>query len=126
MFPKHALANPNHRPASLPQLPCNPTVPAAVGLDLLFPEFFIASGCAVTHRASVPKATIDKNRDLLAPENEIGTPRQGLMAPPTGDPVLLEKRDHATLRRQITLAPDKGHDLRPLSATPDVGHGCLG
>ncbi len=125
ILPQDALAHPDHRPAGLAKLPRNPAVPTAVAIDLPFPEFLIAFGCAVTLRASVPEAPIDKNCDLLAPENEIGTPREGLMASPAGDATLPEKCDHAPLSRLIAFASDQRHDLRPLFFAPDVGHGGL-
>jgi hypothetical protein len=72
----------------------------------------------------MPEASIDENHHLAAPENEIGMPRQGVMAPPAGDPMLIEKRDHTTLSL-IAFVSDQGHDLWPLFLAQDVGHGGL-
>ena len=73
-------------------------------------------------RASVPKATVHKHRDLMRAENEIRLARQRRSAPPAGDAMLTEQRNQAKLGALVVLAAHARHKPRASRTGVDVGH----
>ena len=70
----------------------------------------------------MPKASIDKDRQSLLPEREIGLSRKFKMASPPSDSLFAKKLDQHSFRPLVALTPDPGHHFGPLGLGEDIGH----
>ena len=82
------LPNAHNLPPEAAQLAAHMPVTFTVVSDFGIPEFPVALGSLVTLWAAVPKTTVHKNYNPLAPECEIRLTKKSLITPPAGDAVL--------------------------------------
>lgn len=71
---------------------------------------------------AVPETTVDKHRQPLRAENKIRLAKERLVAPPAGDPVRPEDRNHPQLRGLVPFPTNVRHHLRTLRLGENVRH----
>jgi hypothetical protein len=66
---------------------------------------------------------VDKYTDAGLGEREVWPPRQGQVAAPACEAVLVQQGGETKLRGSVAAAPDPGHDLGALLWSEDISHG---
>lgn len=117
------LGDAEDTPTTLFQRPVDLAVTFAVPCDLGLPELAVSLGCPVALRAAVPKAPVDKERQLLLSEGEVGFARELQVSSPSGDAFLAEELYQHPFCPLVTLSSDPGHHLGSLLLGEDVRHG---
>lgn len=112
----------DHAPLEQPQFPRAPTVALPIGLDFGSPVAAIVLGHSVTTRASVPKAAVYKDRELLLAENEVGLARERRMSAPAGDSCRSKESCECRFGRFVPFRPNACHVKRPLLARKPIRH----
>ena len=79
---RHMLPEAQDRPAGVSQDRGRLTVPLAVRLDFVGPVLRVRSCNCVMLRTSVPKAPVDKNRDMQPRKNDVCSSAQRRNGPP--------------------------------------------
>lgn len=69
MFPET-----QHQPARFSESLVRVLIPGPVTRDFFTPELHVCPRCCVVLRAAVPEAPVDKYRDSLSREDDVGTP----------------------------------------------------
>jgi hypothetical protein len=84
------LPQSDNQPAALSQYCRIQMVTKSIPRQFRMPVTTVRIGRSAMPRATVPKATVRKNRDSQLWKNEIGATGYRMMAPPSGYPVLSE------------------------------------
>ena len=117
MFP-----NAQDSPAAPTQGPVYQPVARAVAIQLPPPKRAIALGHPAMLWATMPEATIHKNRQAGRAENEIGLAKQGLPPPPAGKAVSPEDLGQSQFGVPVAMRADTGHDLGTFGFGENISH----
>lgn len=117
VFPKS-----NDAPSFFPKLQCTGAIPKPVRFNLLAPEDSICGRLAIVDWASVPKAAIDKDSNLLLRECEVRPAGKRKMSAPAPDAILSEQSGENGFGCLIVSATNCGHSDRPLYFCQKVSH----
>ncbi len=110
-------------PTRLPQSAVRGAVAGDVAQNLGVPVILIGVGQVAVPWAAMPKATVNKNSQALAVENEVGMAGHLLVTPPAFNAVGTENGRQPYLSAFISSGADSSHDLGSLLFSEHVCHG---
>jgi len=112
-----------YNPTTLSKASVNVPVVSPVICNLLEPKLFVRFWKSKTPRATVPKTTIQKNRNFFwFPESKIRSSWQIQVSPPTPDSRLLQKFLKSLFCRGVSLRPDAFHYDRSFFLGKNISH----
>jgi hypothetical protein len=104
------LSKPDHCPAGVSQCARNPLVAFAVTKKFFFPEPLVSLRKSLAS-ATVPKATVDEQRDTIFGERKIWSSNQLRSPSPPSDLRLSQQSDESNLSAKISAALVRSHNL---------------
>jgi len=112
-------------PASFLEIVAHFPVPGHVLGDLLTPVGLIGLWYSHVPRATMPETSVNEHGQTVSWECKIGRAGNREMSAPTGDVVLFEYGDEATLGFLVAPGTDRPHDLGPFRFCEHVSHGVI-
>ena len=111
-FVQPVLPNAYNLPTLSAQLATHSPVAFPVIADFAIPKLLIAARTFIALWAAVPKATVHKQCESHAAENEIGVPKQRLVPPPAFDSVRTKNGCQFQFGVLVAFRPNGSHHLR--------------
>lgn len=122
MVSQFMLPDPNDPPSASSQCSIYESIPHLVGSKLVRPELPPCRRESRMFRAAVPETAVHKHRDPHLRKNEIRPPKNGLIAPPTGNVVSVHQSHECEFGILVATCSNARHHPRPLCLAEDVSH----
>ena len=117
-----ALPYAQNYPPGGTQFTCHGAVAPRILCEFRCPKSHIRFGNPSMTRTSMPKAAVNKNRDLFRAEDEIRLAWQKCSTPPAMDMVFAHQRDKAEFRGTVPTGANAGHSLGALVGSERIRH----
>ena len=121
-IPKLVLPNSDNAPAEPLKLFRYSFVPKLVSRMLCFPVIFVGSWPAIAMRTAVPKASVNKNSDLVFAKHEVWISEESLSPTPARNTFLSKYRDQAQFGIFVPVRLDPCHHFGTLCLRKYVSH----
>jgi hypothetical protein len=97
-----AFPNPNNHPPFTPKNAVNSAVSLSINVNFCFPKLNVTFRALIAARTSVPKATINEDRNLLFRPTKIRRPFYPVMPSPAGKFLVVQNLEKLLLRTPVT------------------------